>query len=221
MSNAANGEGAMTGGAFEMALEVVVIPVSDVDRAQRFCAGLGWRLDLDFDSGDGYRVIQFTPPGCGLLDHLQGDGDDGGTGSTRALHLVVSDICKAYVELVRCGVDVCGPFRRLPPASSTESGSKAMSPARTPAQELRLYLSFVDPDGESMSRAGNHRPTGPGPDGVRYPLPRPKSSMPRCIPRIRTPGVRRAARVGMRKRRTVQGRRLGARSQPSTARPRQ
>ena len=49
----------------DMKLEVVVIPVSDVDRAKRFYAGLGWRLDADFAAGDDFRVIQFTPPGSG------------------------------------------------------------------------------------------------------------------------------------------------------------
>ena len=62
----------------DMKLEIVVIPVSDVDRAKRFYGGLGWRLDADFAAGDDFRVIQFTPPGSGVLGHLRHERHRGG-----------------------------------------------------------------------------------------------------------------------------------------------
>ncbi len=62
----------------DMKFEIVVIPVSDVDRAKRFYSGLGWRLDADFAAGDDYRVIQFTPPGSGVLGHLRQERHRGG-----------------------------------------------------------------------------------------------------------------------------------------------
>ena len=147
MSDTANGGGGETGGAFEMALEVVVIPVSDVDRAQRFYADLGWRLDLDFDSGDGYRVIQFTPPGSACSVIFGAMVTTAAPGSLRALHLVVADICKAYVELVRRGVDVCGPFHD-PAGVFHRVGQQGHVPGANPQRKsYASYLSFTDPDG--------------------------------------------------------------------------
>src|SRR6516162_9365987 len=64
----------------DMKLEIVVIPVSDVDRAKRFYGGLGWRLDADFAAGDDFRVIQLTPPGSGVLGHLRQKRHRGGAG---------------------------------------------------------------------------------------------------------------------------------------------
>ena len=80
-----------------MKLEVVVIPVSDVDRAKRFYSNLGWRLDADFVRGDEFRVVQFTPPGspCSIIF---GTGVTSAVpGSAQGLHLIVSDIEAARV----------------------------------------------------------------------------------------------------------------------------
>ena len=93
-----------------MKLEVVVIPVSDVDRAKRFYGGLGWRLDADFVTGDDFRVVQFTPPGspCSIIF---GTGVTSAVpGSAQGLHLVVSDIEAARAELVERGVEVSELF---------------------------------------------------------------------------------------------------------------
>jgi catechol 2,3-dioxygenase-like lactoylglutathione lyase family enzyme len=118
-------------------LEVITIPVSDIDRAKRFYEGLGWRLDADF-SGDGWRAVQLTPPGSPCSIHL---GTTGVPGSARELFLVVDDIEAARAELLRNGVDVSEPFHfagirgpRLPGADP-ERGS------------YRSYASFSDPDG--------------------------------------------------------------------------
>jgi catechol 2,3-dioxygenase-like lactoylglutathione lyase family enzyme len=89
-----------------MKLEVVVIPVSDVDRAKRFYSGLGWKLDADFAKGDAFRVLQFTPPGSSCSIHFGTGITSAVPGSARGLYLVVSDIEAARTELVARGVDV-------------------------------------------------------------------------------------------------------------------
>src|SRR5678815_4663528 len=86
--------------AVDMKLEVVVIPVSDVDRAKRFYGGLGWRLDADFDNGRDHRVIQFTPPGSGCSVIFGRNVTAAAPGSARGLYLIVSDIGIARQEPV-------------------------------------------------------------------------------------------------------------------------
>ena len=75
--------------AVDMRLEIVVIPVSDVDRAKRFYGGLGWRLDADFAAGDDFRVIQFTPPGSGCSVIFGKNVTAAAAGSARGLYLIV------------------------------------------------------------------------------------------------------------------------------------
>src|SRR5437016_14410707 len=84
----------------DMKLEVVVIPVSDVDRAKRFYGGLGWRLDADFVVGDEFRVVQLTPPGSPCSIHFGKGVTPAVPGSARGLYLIVSDIEAARAELV-------------------------------------------------------------------------------------------------------------------------
>src|SRR6185295_15887017 len=91
-------------------LEVVVIPVADVDRAKRFYESLGWRLDADFASGEDWRAVQVTPPGspCSIIF---GKGvTTAAPGSAQGLMLVVDDIAKARAELIGDGVDVSEVF---------------------------------------------------------------------------------------------------------------
>src|SRR5258706_16332383 len=83
----------------DMKLEAVVIPVSDVDRAKAFYATLGWRLDADFASGDGWRVIQFTPPGSNSSVIFGNNVTPAAPGSAQGLYLSVSDIEAARNEL--------------------------------------------------------------------------------------------------------------------------
>jgi catechol 2,3-dioxygenase-like lactoylglutathione lyase family enzyme len=95
----------------DMKLEVVVIPVSDVDRAKRFYSDLGWRLDIDYAAaGDGYRVIQFTPPGSEYSVIFGRNVSSAAPGSAKGLHLIVSDIQVARDELLRRGVGISEPF---------------------------------------------------------------------------------------------------------------
>lgn len=94
----------------EMKFELVVIPVSDVDRAKEFYARLGWRLDADFASGDDYRVIQFTPPGSGGSVIFGKNVTAAAPGSARGLYLIVSDIEAARTDLLGRGVEVSELF---------------------------------------------------------------------------------------------------------------
>src|ERR1700733_13331756 len=92
--------------AVDMRLEIVVVPVSDVDRAKRFYGDLGWRLDADFAAGDDFRIIQFTPPGSGCSVIFGKNITAGGPGSARGLYLVVSDVTAARDELLGRGVAI-------------------------------------------------------------------------------------------------------------------
>jgi catechol 2,3-dioxygenase-like lactoylglutathione lyase family enzyme len=127
----------------DMKLEVVVIPVSDVDRAKRFYSDLGWRLDADFAKGDHFRVVQFTPPGSPCSIHFGQGVTAAVSGSARGLYLIVFDIEAARAELVGRGVDVSEVFHRAAVGEGPLSG---------PDPERRSYgsfASFSDPDGNS------------------------------------------------------------------------
>ena len=132
---------APSAGTVDMKLEVVVIPVSDVDRAKRFYGDLGWRLDADFVVGDAFRVVQFTPPGSPCSIHFGTGLTSAVPGSARGLYLVVSDIEAARAELVDRGVDVSEVFHRAGPGKPPVSGP---DPAR---RSYFSYATFSDPDG--------------------------------------------------------------------------
>ena len=124
----------------DMKLEVVVIPVSDVDRAKRFYSNLGWRLDADFVKGAAFRGVQFTPPGSSCSIHFGTGITSAVPGSASGLFLVVSDIDAARAELVDCGVDVSGVFHR----AVGEDPLSGPDPAR---RSYASYATFSDPDG--------------------------------------------------------------------------
>jgi catechol 2,3-dioxygenase-like lactoylglutathione lyase family enzyme len=128
-------------GTVDMKLEVVVIPVADVDRAKRFYGDLDWRLDADFVVGDAFRVVQFTPPGSPCSIHFGTGVTSAAPGSASGLYLVVSDIRSARAELVDCGVDVSEVFHRAGPGKPAVSGP---DPAR---RSYFSYATFRDPDG--------------------------------------------------------------------------
>jgi catechol 2,3-dioxygenase-like lactoylglutathione lyase family enzyme len=125
----------------DMKLEVVVIPVSDVDRAKRFYGDLGWRLDADFIVGEEFRVVQFTPRGSPCSVHLGTGVTSAAPGSARGLYLVVSDIQSARAELISRSVDVSKVFHRDGPGQPPLSGP---DPAR---RSYFSYATFSDPDG--------------------------------------------------------------------------
>ena len=136
----------------DMKFEIVVIPVSDVDRAKRFYAGLGWRLDADFAAGDDYRVIQFTPPGSGCSVIFGRNVTAAAPGSAQGLYLIVSDIKAARDELRARGVEVSEVFHDAGGvyAGNDEPylfGRLRVSGADPEHRSYRSFASFRDPDG--------------------------------------------------------------------------
>ena len=127
-------------GTVAMKLEVVAIPVSDVDRAKNFYAALGWRLDADFVISDEFRVVQFTPPGSPTSIHFGTGITSAMPGSVSGLYLVVSDIVAAGAELVELGVDVSEVFHR----GVGEEPQSGPDPER---QSYSSFATFSDPDG--------------------------------------------------------------------------
>jgi catechol 2,3-dioxygenase-like lactoylglutathione lyase family enzyme len=127
-------------------LEVVVIPVSDVERAKRFYAGLGWRLDGDFVSGDAWRAVQFTPHGSQCSIQFGKGLTSAAPGSVKGLYLVVSDIQAARAELMGYGVAVSEVFHLE--GGLDVSGTKGRAPGPDPqGRSYFSYASFSDPDG--------------------------------------------------------------------------
>ena len=122
-------------------LEVVTIPVSDVDRAKRFYDSLGWKLDAEIAKGDAFRILQFTPPGSWGSIHF-GKGVTTAKPGTAQLYLVVSDIVAARAELVERGIEVSEIFH-LFPGDPAEPG---LHPQRN---TYSSYARFTDPDGNS------------------------------------------------------------------------
>jgi catechol 2,3-dioxygenase-like lactoylglutathione lyase family enzyme len=127
----------------DMKLEVVVLPVSDVDRAKGFYGSLGWREDADFAVGKEFRVVQFTPPGSPCSIHIGTGLTPATPGSARNLYLIVSDIEAARAELVGRGVDASEVFHRAGPGKPPLSGP---DPQR---QSYASFATFSDPDGNS------------------------------------------------------------------------
>ena len=145
----------------DMKLEVVVIPVSDVDRAKDFYQGLGWRLDADFATSADFRVVQVTPPGS-TASVIFGTGvTSAAPGSVRDLQLVVTDIEAARDELAGAGVDVSEVFHDAGGVFH-HAGTEARVPGPAPDRaSYGSFASFSDPDGngwilqEVPSRAGS------------------------------------------------------------------
>ena len=134
-------------GRMDMKLEVVVIPVSDVDRAKRFYSDLGWRLDIDYASGDDYRVIQFTPPGSECSIIFGTNVTTAAPGSAKDVHLIVSDIQAARRDLLRRGVAITEPFHDalgIFHHADPKDVLKGVNPER---KSYASFASFSDPDG--------------------------------------------------------------------------
>ena len=127
----------------DLKLEVVVIPVSDVDRSKRFYEGLGWRLDADFSGPNNWRVVQFTPPGSPCSIHFGHGVTTAAPGSFKNLYLVVSDIDTARAELSSHGAEVSGVFH-------FDGFGGSPVPGHAPGgQSYGSLASFSDPDGNS------------------------------------------------------------------------
>ena len=133
----------------DMKLEVVVIPVSDVDRSKAFYGGLGWRLDADFRFDNGFRVVQFTPPGSGSSIQFGTKVTPVAPGSVHNLYLVVSDIVAARDELIARGTGVSEVFHPETPGAQFQpdgSGGHVSGPAPEHSS-YRSFATFSDPDG--------------------------------------------------------------------------
>ena len=136
----------------DMKLEVIVIPVADLDRSKEFYGGLGWRLDADFAFDDGFRVVQFTPPGSGASVIFGTNVTAAPPGSARGLYLVVSDIEVARKELLNRGVKVSEAFHGGGDVHFGADEPHLFGNVRLsgPDPGRRSYLSlasFSDPDG--------------------------------------------------------------------------
>ena len=133
----------------DLKLEVVVIPVSDVNRAKEFYGKLGWRLDADFPFDNGFRVVQFTPPGSGCSIQFGTNVTSAAPGSAHGLYLIVSDIQAARADLAARGAKVSEVFHPATPGAQFQPDG-ASGRVAGPAANHATYSSFAtfnDPDG--------------------------------------------------------------------------
>jgi len=131
----------------DMRLEVVVLPVSDVDRAKAFYRAVGFREDIDYASGAGFRVVRFTPPGSAASIVFGLGVTTALPGSTQGLHLAVPDIHAAIGALRACGIDVTEAFHDIGGVFYHHSPEYEL-PGRDPAgRDGASFARFSDPDG--------------------------------------------------------------------------
>src|SRR5277367_3299341 len=124
----------------DMKLEVVVIPVSDVDRAKEFYGGLGWRLDADFPFDNGFRVVQFTPPGAPCSIQFGSNITTAAPGSAQGMYLVVSDIQAARDALAERGAKPSEVFHPGAPGAQFRADDGG---------SYGSFATFSDPDGNT------------------------------------------------------------------------
>jgi catechol 2,3-dioxygenase-like lactoylglutathione lyase family enzyme len=133
----------------DLKLEVVVLPVSDVDRAKEFYGRLGWRLDADFAFDNAFRVVQFTPPGSGCSIQFGSKITSATPGSAQGIYLIVTDVQAARDELASHGVDVSDVFHPETPGAQFRTDDRS-GRVTGPAPDHASYSSFAtfsDPDG--------------------------------------------------------------------------
>jgi predicted enzyme related to lactoylglutathione lyase len=133
----------------DLKLEVVVISVSDVDRAKQFYGNLGWRLDADFRFDNSFRIVQFTPPGSGCSVQFGTKLTSAAPGSAQSLYLIVSDIAAARNELVARGVAISDVFHAGSPGAQFQpdgTSGRVSGPAPNHAT-YGSFATFSDPDG--------------------------------------------------------------------------
>jgi predicted enzyme related to lactoylglutathione lyase len=135
----------------DLRLEAVVIPVSDVDRAKEFYASLGWRLDADFGFDNGFRVVQYTPPGSPTSVQFGAHVTTAEPGTGQGLYLVVPDIEDATKRLAERGIDISEPFHPATPGAqfrSTDAGGRVEG-RDTEGASYGSFATFDDPDGNT------------------------------------------------------------------------
>jgi catechol 2,3-dioxygenase-like lactoylglutathione lyase family enzyme len=128
----------------EFKLEVVVLPVSDVDRAKRFYEGLGWRLDADVSPTEDYRIVQLTPPGSACSIQFGIGVSSAAPGSVQSLYLTVLDIAAAREQLIACGAEVSEVFHEGAPGARFRGSDRAAGSSPDPYSS---FATFSDPDG--------------------------------------------------------------------------
>ena len=131
----------------DLKLEAVVIPVSDVDRAKAFYGGLGWRLDADFPFDNGFRIVQFTPPGSGCSLQFGTKCTSAPPGSAQGLYLIVSDIEAARADLIAHGADVSEVFHPGVPGAQFAEGAERLAGPGPDDGSYSTFATFSDPDG--------------------------------------------------------------------------
>src|SRR5262245_34306078 len=133
----------------DLRLEVVVLPVSDVDRAKHFYEKLGWRLDADFAFDNGFRVVQFTPPGSACSIQFGTNVTSAAPGSARGNYLIVSDISAARAELAARGAQISEVFHpTIPGAQFQPDGTNGRASGPAPKHgSYGSFATFNDPDG--------------------------------------------------------------------------
>jgi catechol 2,3-dioxygenase-like lactoylglutathione lyase family enzyme len=133
----------------DLKLEVVVIPVSDIDRSKHFYESLGWRLDADFAFDNGFRIVQFTPPGSPCSIQFGTNVTSAAPGSAQNLYLAVSDVEAARDELAGHGAEISEVFHPSVPGAQFRSNGTT-GRVSGPAPDHASYFSFAafsDPDG--------------------------------------------------------------------------
>jgi catechol 2,3-dioxygenase-like lactoylglutathione lyase family enzyme len=132
----------------DMKFEVVVIPVANVDRSKEFYIKLGWRLDADFPFDNGFRIVQFTPPGSGCSIQFGAKITSAAPGSAQRLYLIVSDVEAARKDLAARGIEVSEVFHAGTPGAQfqNDGGGRISGPA-TDHASYSSFATFRDPDG--------------------------------------------------------------------------
>ena len=134
----------------DMKLEVVVIPVTDVDRAKNFYAGMGWRLDADFPFDNGFRVVQFTPPGASCSVQFGSNITTAAPGSAQNMYLVVDDVQAAVDALAAHGANPSEVFHPgAPGAQFRADGDSRVSGRADDGASYGSFATFSDPDGNT------------------------------------------------------------------------
>jgi catechol 2,3-dioxygenase-like lactoylglutathione lyase family enzyme len=149
-SSAINNEAVTIGAKVDMKFEVVVIPVADVDRSKAFYTKLGWRLDADFPFDNGFRVVQFTPPGSGCSVQFGSKITTATPGSAQGLYLIISDLEAARKDLIARGVEVSEVFHTSTPGAQFRPESVGRVSGPDPGhRSYSSFATFGDPDGNT------------------------------------------------------------------------
>jgi catechol 2,3-dioxygenase-like lactoylglutathione lyase family enzyme len=143
-ANSESAAGTAPVGSGEFKLEVVVLPVTDVDRAKHFYEGLGWRLDADVAPTDDYRIVQLTPPGSACSIQFGTGVSSAAPGSAQSMYLAVADIAAAREELIARGAEVSEVFHEGAPGARFRETDHAAGPS---PDLYSSFATFSDPDG--------------------------------------------------------------------------